>query len=461
MAGWHSLWLAGELDPDTASELGSEQVRTIERNVPIATGGLAFNALLTVAFFWSLGDRERLLIWGALVLALVLARILIWWRNRHAVQDGRGVEARLGELVLFAWASGAVWGAAAILLFPEDSVAHQVLLVFVCGGMSAAALATLQVVPAACIGYVLLALLPAIAMLMRGGEPVHGYMSAMALAYLAALLLFARNGFSAFLESIRLRCENLRLLERSEAATRAKAEFVANMSHELRTPLNAIIGFAEILRSKAAQGDAELRRESAEHIAESGHRLLSLINDILDLSRAETGRLVLDEDMVDAARLLGQCREFLSDAAEARGLSIEIVAQPALPRLRADPIKLRQVVLNLAGNAIKFTAPGGRIELSATMTGDGCLRLGIADNGIGMPEERIEDALQPFGRLEGSHSRSHGGAGLGLAIARKLIELHGGHLRLYSKPGEGTVAEIDLPPERLVRDTALAFSVGT
>jgi photoactive yellow protein len=236
-------------------------------------------------------------------------------------------------------------------------------------------------------------------------------------------------------------------LERSNAA---KSQFLASMSHELRTPLNAIIGFSDMLGAGIA---GELRPKQTEyvgHILSAGRHLLDLVNEVLDLSRLEAGQYVLHEETVDVAAAVRDALDFARPAARERAVSLIDAVPAGLPALVADRRALRQILLNLLSNAVKFTLPGGRVRVEAEATADG-LRLCVADSGVGIPADRLDDVLEPFVQVEDPYSRSREGTGLGLAIVKRLAEAHGAHLRIQSGQGEGTRAAVVFPPERMAR----------
>ena len=238
-------------------------------------------------------------------------------------------------------------------------------------------------------------------------------------------------------------------LEAAAASSQAKSQFLATMSHELRTPLNAIIGFSEImlLQSLGAMGHPRYV-EYAGDIHNSGTHLLSLINDVLDFSKAEAGRLALQEEPVDALETLRDCLRLTTLEAAEAGIDVAVVLPESLPPLRADRRRLKQIVLNLLSNALKFTAPGGEVRISAGRTVDG-LVIAISDSGIGMTAEQIPVALEAFGQIDNSLSRKYEGTGLGLPLARHLAEAHGGSLTIDSQPGHGTTVTLHLPADRL------------
>jgi PAS domain S-box-containing protein len=241
-----------------------------------------------------------------------------------------------------------------------------------------------------------------------------------------------------------------RAKEQAETASRAKSEFLANMSHELRTPLNAILGFAEIIRDRLLGpiGDARYA-EYAQDIHSSGTHLLGIINDILDLSKVEAGRLELVEEIVDIQSIVKSVVLLLRERVATAGLQLKIDLPDNLLLLRADERKLKQVLMNLLSNAVKFTPSGGEIAIRVRVGEQGMI-LEVRDNGIGIAPEDIERALSPFGQVDSRLSRRYEGTGLGLPLARALVELHGGTLSLESMPGRGTTVRITLPGERLV-----------
>ena len=238
--------------------------------------------------------------------------------------------------------------------------------------------------------------------------------------------------------------------DQAETASRAKSEFLANMSHELRTPLNAILGFAEIIRDRLLGPIADRYAEYANDIHSSGSHLLGIINDILDLSKVEAGRIDLVEEIVELQDIVRSVVLLLRERVATAELALKVELPDALLLIRADERKLKQVLMNLLSNAVKFTPSGGEIKVSARAEGERGLVIEVRDNGIGIAPEDIARALSPFGQVDSRLSRRYEGTGLGLPLARALTELHGGALELDSAPGRGTAVRIVLPCDRLV-----------
>jgi PAS domain S-box-containing protein len=249
--------------------------------------------------------------------------------------------------------------------------------------------------------------------------------------------------------------ELLRAKMRAEQASRTKSDFLANMSHELRTPLNAIMGFSQLIRSQLVGPVGHPKYlEYSRDIYESGEHLLGLINEILDLAKLEAGRLELHEGDIPVRGLLDSCATMLLNAVNRAGLALVVEIDPAVGRIRADEKRLKQVLLNLLSNAVKFTERGGRITLGATLDGAGGCTITVTDTGIGIAAEHQALVLEPFGQVASALARNTEGTGLGLPLAARLVELHGGQLDLDSAPGRGTTVSIRLPQARVVARAA-------
>ena len=233
--------------------------------------------------------------------------------------------------------------------------------------------------------------------------------------------------------------------EQAELANRAKSEFLANMSHELRTPLNAIIGFSEMMGAEVfGPLGHDQYKDYARDIQGSGRHLLDIINDILDVSKIEAGRMDLHIDEISVEALVDSSFRLVRERAQAAGVKLTTEVAEGLPLLHVDVRRTKQILINLLSNAVKFTPEGGEVSLAVAMNGEG-LRIEVTDTGIGMSEDEIRVAMAPFGQVDGRLERRYEGTGLGLPLARSLTEIQGGTLTIHSRKDKGTTVEIQLP----------------
>jgi PAS domain S-box-containing protein len=248
----------------------------------------------------------------------------------------------------------------------------------------------------------------------------------------------------------------MRSADAAEQANRAKAAFLANMSHELRTPLNAVIGFGEMIAT-AMYGPVGNRKyqEYARDIVDSGRYLLAIITDILDLSKIEAGRFDIVDETVDLHAVFESCERLAAARAENGGVTLAFDAPPDLPMVRGDQRAITQVLVNLISNAIKFTPAGGGVRVAAELLAGEDLQISVSDTGIGMAPEDIRVAMRPFEQLDRGLTKKFEGTGLGLPIAKGLIESHGGQFKIASALNAGTTVTITLPPERVLSDTLI------
>jgi two-component system, cell cycle sensor histidine kinase PleC len=299
---------------------------------------------------------------------------------------------------------------------------------------------------------------------------VHSYiLAAMATTAECYFAMLAYRLYSTTLATLEARAEKDALIgeleqakaksdearRHAEAANLAKSRFLAQMSHELRTPLNAILGFSEVMKSEVFGPHAvPTYKEYAGDIHSSGVHLLNLINEILDLSRIEAGRYELNEEPVNLAHVVEDCHHLLKLRAKNRGIIVHEAYEADLPRVWADERAVRQICLNLLSNAIKFTPQGGEVWLKVGWTASGGEYVSVKDNGPGIPEEEISTALASFGQGTNAIKSAEQGTGLGLPIAKNLIDLHGGTFTLKSKLREGTEVIVTFPPERVMAGLA-------
>jgi two-component system cell cycle sensor histidine kinase PleC len=235
----------------------------------------------------------------------------------------------------------------------------------------------------------------------------------------------------------------------AEAANASKTAFLANMSHELRTPLNAILGFSEIIAQECFGPVGNARySDYAGDIHSSGAHLLSLINDLLDIAKIEAGKMDISPGPLDAGHVFDIALKLIGSRAREKNQSLTIAVEPSAPPLYADERALKQMLINLVSNAVKFTPEGGRIEVVAGLARDGGFQIMVKDNGPGIPRDRLDKIFTPFSQVDNRYDRQTGGTGLGLALVRGLAELHGGRAWLESESGKGCSVFVNLPVQK-------------
>jgi two-component system cell cycle sensor histidine kinase PleC len=366
----------------------------------------------------------------------------------------------LSRLLLVNVFLSAVWGSAPWLLWQEGNLLNHAVIALIC----LAAVARFLVNRSNHLIFLLASFVPMAGMLflrcVMSLDPVDLVLAALVVLYGVQVVLDARHishrwdqeaqtRFSH--EDLSRELEEARdeaLLKRAEAeaANASKTAFLANISHELRTPLNAILGFSELIARECLGPVGSPRyREYANDIHNSGAHLLSLINDLLDVAKIEAGRMEVEPQMVETERALESALKFVAAKARERGQTLTISVDDSAAVLYADERALKQIVINLASNAVKFTQDGGRIDVSAARNAKGEFQLVVADNGPGIPREKIDRVFRPFTQADNRYNRQAGGTGLGLALVRGLCELHGGRAWIESDPGSGTRAYVVLP----------------
>ncbi len=389
--------------------------------------------------------------WMAVLLLTVVARYGFWWAHsrvaRPALQHQRwqwlfGLSALLG---------GASWALGPVMMMPAAGRTESLLLVLTVLSVSAVSVTAMASHKFALLAFQLATLLPTMAALFATGGDVERMASAVLLAAMLCLTVvgWASSSATRALVETELRLSqsveatNL-ARERAEAASLAKTRFLANMSHELRTPLNAVIGAAQLMR--ADDRDAEQRAQLVDAIQRSGTNLLGLIENILDLSRIEAGEMKLvahDFHLVDC---LEAALATAGLAARAKGLQLACIVAPDLPAWRhADGNRLRQVLLNLLGNAVKFTVQGEIVVRVERGPGLEDVRISVTDTGIGIGAASLGHVFEPFRQGDDGAQRRFGGSGLGLAIVRQLVEAMDGHIGVQSTLGQGSSFELVLP----------------
>jgi signal transduction histidine kinase len=454
--------------PVSAQDVDAELISGLYRRVkPLLIANLGALSLLSISL-WESADRTHLVTWAVVLTGWTMLRFglakLYLRRPRapgearywiHAFSVGSGV-------------AGALWGSSILLIESLQPDNVKLVTAFLMAALSAAAIAgyTNSLLAFGC--FVVPALLPyGIRLVWLNGQP-SWIIAAFVVFWALLLWSMARHLNDGFKDSIALALQNQRLIaqlsrarDKAEAANLAKTRFLGNMSHELRTPLNAIVGYSQmiVLRVLGPLGNAKYD-SYAQHILDSGNHLLDVVNQVMDLSRLEAGKIDLQDDRIDVGELVRGAAAYVEPAAREDAIDLQVDVPAGLPDLTADSAKLRQVLLNLLSNAVKFTPQKGRIAVAATMPPQGGLAITVSDSGIGIPAEHLERVTTPFLQLEDQDHLQRlkplktdvgqTGTGLGLPLAKLLTELHGGTFTLTSRLGAGTSATVWLPPHRLV-----------
>jgi signal transduction histidine kinase len=448
--------------PSPSAEERSDRILA-EKLRLLYRGNFAVPANLAVACVVAFLLRDSfpqpiLVAWLAATAVVAGLRLLLHRRFLRATESGRCNACWALQFCFGSFASGLLWGSLCLGLPVWGNTNQFVLLTLIGAGMSAGALTTIVAYLPAYLAYAGSFILPlAVALTMHpdGAIAATGWLLFL---YLVVIGFAARTLSQAVSRTIEIRVDNevLRdslkqaLIERDDARTE-KWSTLAQLSHELRTPLNAILGFSEAMREQFFGPLGNDRyRDYAAHVHSSGQHLLTLVAEILQLSQGEAGKLELNDSAVDLAAVVGKCLDDMTPAAQKEELTLKGIVPPHLPLIRADDAKVRQMLFYLVDNAIKFTPPHGTVSMEASPAADGGIDLVVRDTGIGMKEDDIPLALQPFGRIACPLKHQHEGMGLGLPISRRLAELHGAQLVISSEPGKGTACKISFPASRCV-----------
>jgi len=440
-----------------APRLFADVVRALYRYETNALAGHAAAALLCAFFLRHEVSAPALAGLTSAVLVCVALRAAIARRFRRHASAPRPQDLRLHSIAVFACA--AAWSAGFLAVLGGLDPARRAFFMMVLAGLTAGSLVTLS----ACLGSFALfsctLMLPPIVGLALSGGPMDADLAAMAVLFLAFCLTGAKKSRQVQTEMLlkgyqiqemmdeaaRTRLELQSAYKKSEAANQAKQRFLANVSHEIRTPLNGVLGITDLM---IESGLTPEQLERAEIIKRCGSNLLLLVNDLLDLSKIEAGRMTVERVPFAPEPLFREIASLHQGNALRCGIGLRLTLEPGLPaQVTGDPTRLRQVLNNLVGNALKFTDRGEVRILVGLGVRDGAARLQfeVADDGVGIPEHRLEAIFAAFVQADDSTTRKHGGTGLGLAITRQLVELMGGTIRVESRVGAGSTFRCEIP----------------
>jgi len=436
-----------ELDQKIETELVKLLVRQARGGLTgFAIGTMTVAAVLVV--LWNAAPRSLLLIWLISIGLLTLPAFVLVWRFTDAPDAAEDIASWRRALGVAYGLAGAGWGAAAILLYPRVAMPYQLFLLFVLGGAGVGAMAALAPVRAAFVAYLTATFLPMIGELLAGGSLSSVATGLLLLMFWAATIALASELRALLVRSMKLRFENLELIDglsrakdAAEAASRAKSLFLANVSHELRTPLALILGPTRRLLSSGTCGE-DTRRDLAT-VERNAQALLKHVSDLLDVAKLEAGRMELNRSRFDLVELVRRTASLFEIAARERKVELSVETPDSLA-VTADPEQLEHVLLNLLSNAMKFVPDGGRVRVGSCVEGHDVV-LSVEDNGPGVPVPLREAIFERFRKGDDSTTRRFGGTGLGLAIAKEVVALHGGCIEVGDGADGGALFRVKLP----------------
>jgi two-component system cell cycle sensor histidine kinase PleC len=447
-------------------DLAATTVRTTRLTAPLWALVAALLCSEILGVFGNVGIARALILPAAVGLVIGAVAILgtVYERQAVAGNEPDFAERWISRFTLMQIAISVAWGLMPWLLWEADNPLNHMFLgaaiLCVVAALLVSRGSNMEMYVASLVPIVLLTMARFLTSGLAGGSVMDLVIGLIAPLFAVQMWLTGRPLIRRMEEDSRLRFkvedmareleetrdEALRKRFEAEAANASKTAFLANMSHELRTPLNAILGFSEIISQECFGPVGNARyKDYAGDIHSSGAHLLSLINDLLDIAKIEAGKMDIAPHPLEAQRIFEIALKLIGTKAREKGQSLTITVEPSAPPLYADERALKQILINLVSNAVKFTPEGGRIEVVAGLARDGGFQILVKDNGPGIPHDKLDRCFKPFSQVDNRYDRQEGGTGLGLALVRGLAELHGGRAWLESEYGRGCSAFVNLP----------------
>ena len=429
----------------------AEQVRLLRENARADFTGAIVASIVLVGGLWADADRYFLIGWIVGFYLFICYDYSLTARLKRAGTDAAKIVALGRYFALASFVAGSFWGVATAYLYNPADHYREAATIIVASLVAAGSIPARASFMPSMLSFMSACLLPIAFVVMAQSDKTHIAIGMGIILFWAICLSIGRNYNKQIRRSIVLAFDNEALVQQLregtrilEAANRHKSEFLANMSHELRTPLNAIIGFSEVLKEGMAGKLNPKQAEYMQDIHSSGHHLLSLINDILDLAKIEAGRMELLLGSFDLPMALENAVTLIRERANRHGLTVELHIDERLGEFVADERKFKQILLNLLSNAIKFTPEGGKVSVNAVFA-EGGIEVRVTDTGVGIAPKDHEAIFEEFRQVGTDHTRKHEGTGLGLSLTKKFVEMHGGRIWLESDLSKGSSFTFLLP----------------
>ena len=429
-------------------QVESEQTKLLYKALPASVVANLLAGVLVVMAQWSAVEHSILLWWLVVFETIIVLRGILYLKY-SVTKNISDYKPWKTAFTVAAAVTGIAWGVAGVIFFPSDNQLHQMVLAFFLLGLSSGAVSSHSFHKAAPYSFIFAALIPLLLRFIYEASELGYVMAAVLALCIVYLLGSSRRGCETTIENIKLRFEAIEKeheVEESrreaEQANRAKGDFLSSISHELRTPMNAILGFSQILEMKMAEG--ETNRKFAKEITAAGNHLLTLINELLELSTIEAGKIELDIKDEHITPVIKECISLMMPLADERGITMTYNDEVASDFLvKIDAIKFKQALLNLISNATKYNDEEGSVTIETRVVENNYLRVTVTDTGKGLDEEQQKLLFNPFERIH-AHKTDIEGTGIGLVITKRIIELMGGSIGVKSAKDQGSSFWLDV-----------------